>query len=542
MNKKNPEKSKPVEIALARYAVIAPLVCREMSREELWEEVKRVAKVVHRFPDGNRKVSPRTIRRWRQYYLEGRRYSEPGLLALHPKSRKDMGAPRILPPEIIDRAVALREEMPSRKTKRIIEILDLEAKANGQPPPEVKRSTLNFHLHKRGATRRALRSKTRAFRRFQHPHRNSCWQGDWADGIWLEHPTQPGKSRKCYLHAFVDDRTRYIPHAEFYFRQNLPCLEDCLRKAVLKGGIPEMTYVDNGSSYQATQFKKIAARLKTNLVFATEFCPEGKGKVERFIRTVKDDFFAEAQVSDVKTLGELNTFLWAWLEVYHARVHGSTKATPQQLWLTESSRARFIDPEKLVDIFLWEETRKVDKSGVFQLDGNRYPVSEHLVREKVEVRFNPFDLEKVRVYHRGLFVESTSPEKLVTRTSAKAMPRRHDKKAPLESSKAFRRQVVEGYQEQIRQTMSALPAAVENGAYLTESQFVRRLAEGLGRDSLRTAEKNLAFEFFQSYAPLPVEAVNKTLTEAVTEHGKALHLRVYLRKIREALSSLKGVL
>ena len=542
MKKKSADKSKPEEIALARYAVIAPLVCREMSREELWEEVKRVAKVVHRFCDGNRKVSPRTIRRWRQYYLEGRQHSEPGLQALYPKSRKDLGAPRILPPEIICRAVALREEMPNRKTKRIIEILDLEAEASGQPSPEVKESTLNFHLLKRGATRKVLRSKSRAFRRFQHPHRNSCWQGDWADGIWLEHPTQPGKNRKCYLHVFVDDRTRYIPHAEFYFRQNLPCLEDCLRKAVLKGGIPEMTYVDNGSSYQAAQFKKMAARLRTNLVFATEYCPEGKGKVERFIRTVKDDFFAEAQVSDIKTLGELNTFLWAWLEVYHARVHASTKATPQQLWLTESNRARFIDPEKLVDIFLWEETRKVDKSGIFQLDGNRYPVSEHLVREKVEVRFNPFDLEKVRVYHQGLFVEATSPEKLVTRTSAKAMPRRHDKKAPLESSKAFRRQVVEGYQEQIRQTMSALPAAVENRAYLTESQFVRRLAESLGRNSLRTAEKNLAFEFFQSYAPLPNETVGKTLIEAVTEHGQDLHLRVYLRKIREALSNLKGAL
>ena len=539
--KKNPiNQGKPEEVALARYAVIAPLVCREMSREELWEEIKRVANVVHRFPDGHRRVSRRSIRRWRQYYLKGRAHCEPGLEALHPKERTDQGEPRILPPEIIERAVALREEMPSRKTGRIIELLKLEAEAGGLSAPEVKESTLNYHLRRKKATRKRLRSKGRAFRRFQHPHRNSCWQGDWADGIWLEHPTKPGKSRKCYLHAFIDDRTRYIPHAEFYLRQNLPCLEDCLRKAILKGGIPEMTYVDNGSSYQAGQFKKIAARLGTNLVFATEFCPEGKGKVERWIRTVKDDFFAEAQVSEVKNLEELNTFLWAWLEVYHDRIHSSTKATPRQLWRTEVGRARVVEPEKLVDIFLWEETRKVDKSGTFQLDGNRYPVSEHLVREVVEVRFNPFDLEKVRVYYQGLFVESTSPEKLVTRTSAKAMPRRHDKKAPLESSKAFRRQVVEGYQAQVRQVMSALPGQIENAAYLTEKRFVQYLAEALGRNSLRKAERNLAFEFFQSYAPLPQDTVTRTLAESVSEQERDLHLRVYLRKIKEALSGLKG--
>lgn len=530
----------PEDVALARYAIIAPLVCREMEREELWQEIKRVASVVHHFPDGKRRVSRRSVRRWRQYYLEGRQHCPPGLEALYPKSRADLGEPRVLPPEIIERAVALREEMPSRKTGRLIELLKLEAKANGQAIPELKESTLNYHLRQKKATRKVLRTKDRAFRRFQHPHRNSCWQGDWADGIWLPHPIT-GKDRKCYLHAFIDDRTRYIPHAEFYFRQNLPCLEDCFRKAILNGGIPEMVYVDNGSSYQAKQFKKISARLGTNLVFATEFCPEGKGKVERWIRTVKDDFFAEAQLSDVKNLEELNTFLWSWLEeVYHPRVHSSTKASPKQLWMAEHERARVIEPEKLVDIFLWEETRKVDKSGTLQLDGNRYPVSEHLVGEVVEVRFNPFDLEKVRVYHQGRFVEATSPEKLVTRTSAKAMPRRHNKKAPLESSKAFRRQVTEGYQAGLRQMLSALPAQIENGAYLTEKQFNKQLAEALGRVALRTGEKNLVFEFFQSYAPLPKDAVAGALAEAVSENGKDLHLRVYLRKLREALASLKG--
>ena len=120
MKKKRRIYARPEEVALARYAVIAPLVCREMGKEELWEEIKRVANVVHRFPDGNRRFSRRSIRRWRQYYLEGRQHCPPGLESLYPKSRTDQGEPRVLPPEIIDRAVVLREEMPSRKTGRLI--------------------------------------------------------------------------------------------------------------------------------------------------------------------------------------------------------------------------------------------------------------------------------------------------------------------------------------------------------------------------------------------------------------------------------------
>jgi len=511
-----------------------------MTPEELSAEVKRVVSTPHRFPDGLRRVSARTVRRWRQYYRDGR--PEPGLKALQPKTRNDQGQPRALELEAIERAVRLREEMPSRKTGRLIELMNLESLQSGQDKSDIKESTLNYHLRQRKATRKKLASKSRVFRRFQHPHRNSCWQGDWADGIWLPNPAQPSKKRKCFLHGFIDDRTRYIPHAEFYFRQNLPCLEDCFRKAILKGGVPEMTYVDNGASYQAKQFKKIAARLTTNLVFATAYCPEGKGKVERWIRTVKDDFFEEASLADIKTLEELNTFLWSWLEnVYHSRVHSSTKASPRELWSAESDRARSIEPEKMIDIFLWEEDRKVDKSGTFQLDGNHYPVSEHLVRESIQVRFNPFDLEHVRVYHQGQFVEAVSPEQIVNHTYNKALPRRHNKHAPLESSKNFRRQLTEGYQNQLREATSALPKQTDSH-YLTEPKFIRKLSQALNRTSLRASEKNHGFKFFQTHAPLPEKLVERALSEAVSENGSKLHLTVYLRKIKEALRVEKGVL
>lgn len=542
MNKNKQKRKVAEDVALARYSVISPLVCREMTHEEYVAELGRVQSALHLFPDGPRCVSKRSISRWCNYYRKGRPSSNgPGFDALLPDVRSDMGLARNLDQAVIERAIALREEAPSRKTGRLIDLIVSQAKLENKKPPEIRESTLNYHLRARGATRKKLRSKSRVFRRFQHPHRNSCWQGDWSNGIWVPHPTKPGKMRQCFLHGFIDDRTRYIPHAEFYFRQNLPCLEDCLRKAILKGGVPEMAYTDNGSCYQARQFKLMTARLGTRLVFATAFCPEGKGKIERWIQTVQDDFFEEAQLAGAETLAELNTFLWAWLDkVYHTRKHSTTKHSPRDLWEAEAERMRVVPPEKLVDIFLWEEERTVDKSGLFQLDGNKYPVSEDLVREKIQVRFDPFDLSKVRVYHNGAFIEVVSPEKTVSHTYAKAMPRRHDKQAPLESSKAFRRQLSEEYKAKVNETMAALPKEAENSEFLTERSFYELLKTVLSRHELRPAEKNQAHEFFQRYAPMAKKLAEKALTELVGEKGNRLHLRAYLTKIQGAIAASKG--
>lgn len=541
---KNNQKRKVLaqDVALARHSVIAPLVCRELSPQEYAVELARVRAAVHFFPDGPRRVPDRTIRRWCHYYRHGRSPSkQAGFDALVPDVRTDMGLARSLNQDIIARAIALREEMPSRKTEHLIELIKSEARTANRKIPEICESTLNYHLRARGATRKKLGAKSRAFRRFEHPYRNACWQGDWCDGPWLPNPAKPEEMRKCYLHGFIDDRTRYIPHAEFYFRQNLPCLEDCYRKAVLKGGVPEIAYVDNGACYQARQFKLMTARVGTRLVFATEFCPEGKGKIERWIQTVQADFMEEAKHADLKTLPELNTFFWAWLDrVYQSRKHSTTKAVPRDLWVAETERIKVVAPERLVDIFLWEEERTVDKSGTFQLSGNKYPVPEHLVREKIEVRFDPFDLGKVRVYHNGRFVEVVSPEKTVRHTHTKAMPRRHDKHAPLESSKAYRRQLSEEYKAKVDETVAALPRQSQNSEFLTERGFYELLKTTLSRHELRTAEKNLAFEFFQRYVPLSKPTVERALLELIGEKGNRLHMRAYLTRIQSVLAASKG--
>ena len=148
----------------------------------------------------------------------------------------------------------------------------------------------------------------------------------------------------------------------------------------------------------------MAARLPSRVVFATAYHPEGKGKIERFFRTLKESFYPEARRADIQTLDELNVFFWAWLEQYHDTVHSETHQTPRERWEAGADQAEWPEPAAVVDLFLWEETRKVDKSGCVRMDGNAYPVVEYLVNQKVSVRFDPFDLSSIRVHHKGKLV------------------------------------------------------------------------------------------------------------------------------------------
>ena len=305
----------------------------------------------------------------------------------------------------------------------------------------IREATLASHLRARRATRKVLKLEGRVYPRYEHAHRNDCWQGDMTGGIWLPNPLDPKQTRQCFLHAFIDDHTRYVPHAEFYFRQTQTCLMDCFRKAVIASGTCSIAYWDNGPAYQSRQVSLMAARLGIQVVFATPYHPQGKGKVERFFGHLKTSFYPEARRANLQTLGELNDFFWGWLDRYHDREHSELDATPRQRWEAEAESARWPEAGALAEAFLWEETRQVDRTGCVPLDGNDYPVPEHLVGQEVSLRFDPFDLSSVRVYHRGVYVDTVAPRTLTSHTFRKALPRQIEKPAPLESSQAFRDQV-----------------------------------------------------------------------------------------------------
>ena len=168
-----------------------------------------------------------------------------------------------------------------------------------------RENVLATHLRQQGKTRRLLAEKPRTYQRFEREHSNALWQGDAMVGPWLPDPNAPGKKRRAHLFCFLDDHSRLVPYAEFFFDEALPRLERVLKVGILRRGLPKAIYVDNAKVYSARQFEAACASLGIRKMHAAPYSPEAKGKQERFFSTVRMQFLPEVEASEITTLADL---------------------------------------------------------------------------------------------------------------------------------------------------------------------------------------------------------------------------------------------
>ena len=415
----NPE-DRRIEIALFRYTLILPLVRGQYppgGKERLRQQI---AAGHYDIPYSSRHtVSTTTLGCWE------RRYREQGFEGLKPKPRRDQGQPRAISPHTLDRAEALKREQPHRSARSVANILSLD---HTNPIPEARLAprTLRRHLAQRGATTAQLLAQQRPkpYRRFQRHHFGDLWQGDAMDGPWLPDPANPDQQRQTFLFAFLDDYSRLVLHAQFYWNEQLPRLEDCFKRAVLRYGRPLAVYVDQGKVYTSKQFDTICATLGIQRILGTPYYPEGRGKIERFFQFVQSDFLAELQRSSVSTLPQLNESLLAWLEVvYHRKLHTETAQAPLERYRQDPAPStRPSDPSELRHAFLHRDRRKVTKTATFSFRGNRYRVAAYLRGQTIELRYDPFDLTRIEVWFQNSFLQLAEPERIVTTTHPDVEP------------------------------------------------------------------------------------------------------------------------
>lgn len=379
------EKHDKVQISVERFEMIAPLLADGLCAAE-----KRRFRLEIMEKHG---ISERTLRR----YMES--YRKDGLKGLEPAGRAETGTFKAIPKDVLEAAMQCRRELPERSVRSIITILEKEGHIE---PGSVSRSTLSHNLLALGHSTRHLRqeSGTQAARRFVRIGRNTLWQSDVKFGPYV--PDGKGKDRRTYMVAFIDDCTRAITHSEFYFNHRFPIIEDCFRKAMLKFGKPDAIYVDNGKEFVSRWLRIGCAKLGIKHLTAKPYSPESKGKIERFNRTV-ETFVKEASLIKIKNLAHLNALYRAWLEedYQHSPHEGIGKKTPMQAFQKDGKRIRFVTPEECYDAFLHEETRKTDGTGCFSLGSITFEAGIALARKKIDIRFDPFDLSVVEVWHGG---------------------------------------------------------------------------------------------------------------------------------------------
>ena len=377
------------KMALHRFRIIAPLLEKGLDRQEMAARRAEILATEFRLPDSPlpRRIARRTLQRW------VRRYMDYGFKGLMPQMRSDRGRCRAIDPKILRRAVELKDEVPERTLDRLLGLLAREETAR-----RVSRSTLHRHLQHLGKTRRLTTAPERTFHRFEAKRPNELWMTDVKYGPYLP-GEQADTFRRAYLIAFLDDHSRAVWGA-YYIAEDLPSLLDCFKRAMLHRGVPTRVYCDNGLVFKSHQFSRICAELGIRHVFAKAYAPQGKGKIERFWKHVDTSFAPELVVSQPKNLEELNRLFWAWLEAdYLHRQHSETEETPA----VRHDRAKIppLDPAVAAEVFLWKEQRTVDKAGVISVFGNRYEVDPRLCRQRVDIRYDPFDLSVIRVFCDG---------------------------------------------------------------------------------------------------------------------------------------------
>lgn len=390
-------KNEEMEAALRRHEIIAPLLVSGLDDAEK----RRIRREIL----DRESLSERTLRRYIAAYREK---SYEGLL---PKTREDIGQVRAISQEILDRAAELRQELPERSVRRIICILEGEGIVK---KGDVSRSTLSRHLLNRGFGASELKNAAitgNAARRFQKSGRNMLWQSDIKYGPYI--PTTNGGKKRTYMVAFIDDATRLVCHAEFYDNQRLPILEDCFRKAVLKYGKPDAVYVDNGKVFVSRWFRIACAKLGIRHLNAKAYSPESKGKIERFNSTM-EEFLQEISLEKAKSLEELNRKFRVWLdEGYNLKIHSSLRGmSPIQAYSKDPKKVRFATPEECADAFLWEDTRKVDNTGCIKLNGIEYEAGIEYIGKKVDIRYDPFNMDLVEIWYSGERRKKVGPLKV----------------------------------------------------------------------------------------------------------------------------------
>ena len=368
------------EIGLFRYALVRDAADPGLSKAERGRLVRALADREHVGPDGRLVgVARGTLDEWIRAYRRG------GFEALVAKPR--VVEPRT-PAEMLELAFALKRERPERTAAQVREIM----LAAGAGAPGLR--TLQTHLARQGLNVRADgRSPGKVYGRFEAAQRNELWTGDGLHG-----PKLDGSAARAVLLAFIDDHSRLLAGWRWGTGEDVFRLEAALRSGLMARGIPDAILVDRGSAFVSSQLLRACAVLGVKLVHASPRAATTKGKIERFFRTVRDQFLVE--LDDGVTLVELNRLFSAWLEVvYHRRVHSETEQTPLERF-DAAGAPPLPTPALLREAFLWSQERTVTKTATVSLHANHYEVDAALVGRKVELVFDPFDLTRIEVRYR----------------------------------------------------------------------------------------------------------------------------------------------
>ena len=373
-----------MQVAIFRYSVISDFVNGiDMSRTERRLLMREKCQRKWQIPFSQKtRISKETIRHWM------RLYKGDNLKALLPKDRSDQGSSRAMDDDTCEALVRLRTEMPAATVPHLIE--QMNQRKLVAPGTVLNNTTVYRFLHQQNLMH-LTRSQPVDRRKFEAELPNDLWQSDVLHGPKVD---VDGRQKKTYLIAILDDHSRLIVYARFYLSEALTSYLDAFENALARRGLPRKLYVDNGPAFRSRQLEYITASLSITLIHARPYLPQGKGKIERWFKTVRSRFLSYVTAT---TLPALNGALDRYLnDDYHQRKHSATGQTPLARFTSKIHCLRSA-PENLKDYFRTVALRKVAKDRTITLDGCIYEAPVALIGKRVELLYHQTDPQIIEV-------------------------------------------------------------------------------------------------------------------------------------------------
>ena len=385
------------EIALFRYGLIAPVITNTFEENSQLEYFKKVASKKYIVNGHEERYSWQTIKDW---YLQ---YKKEGYSALINKTRSDCHSSRKLKEETIQRIKELKKEYPHISGTLIYNKLSDEGFIN---PNDICLGTILKFIR----DNKILFNETDGIdrRAFVMEHANDCWQADTSHGPYL---TINGKKTLTYLIAIIDDASRLIVGAKFYFNDNSINLQDIFKSSVKKYGVPKKLFVDNGKTYKNDQFNIICASLGLVLIHARPYSGASKGKIERFFHTMKGTWMRGLNWEEIKDIDELNDLLNDFIVNYNNTVHSSLKneldenITPNSRWFKDSHLIKKLDNNFIDIAFLHTAYPTIRSDAIANIKNHEFEVPMRYIGKKITVKFNPFNFDTAWIYEDNKLIE-----------------------------------------------------------------------------------------------------------------------------------------
>lgn len=346
---------------------------------------------------GPRRYMASTMRIWLYAYRKR------GFQGLLPKTRKDRGGFRVLSEDLKNEIRRLREEFSDLSCVKFYDRLNT---SNSIGVPPIGMETIRRFLKSEGLYKKRVAVPRK---RFEMRYFGELWTTDFMHG---PHLIDGKKRRRAILMAIIDDHSRMIVGFQWGWAENTKLLESVFKDAILQHGCPDRIYCDNGAAFSSHYLTVVSANLGIGVVHSKPYDSPSRGKIERFFRTVRQNFLPDVKDDDETwTIQKLNEAFLVWIRNYHQRPHSGIQMRPldRHLISVRNYPRKRVDEESLEEHFLVSTQRSVGRDSTVSLNNVDFEVPPGFIGQRVELKFSQDRPGDVFLYEGGIRVTRITP-------------------------------------------------------------------------------------------------------------------------------------